>query len=199
MQVDLISHPYNALRVCATAARTCYSADTPQELFETIDAETMARVIRNCIKRGHESVIEHAVYTFAVSGISRSCSLQLVRHRVASYSQQSQRYVKMKDDDWYVTPPGMEKNTYFHISMKMTKATYNELLEQGIKPEDARFVLPEATRTNIDVTMNARELRHFFDLRLDRAAQWEIRELAGKMLALCKEATPELFEDIRDE
>ena len=135
------------------------------------------------------SVFEHASVTFSIEGISRSCSHQLVRHRLASYTQQSQRYTKIdtSGDDWYVIPPAFENAgkdilDAYRDTMKNAAQEYLAALGYSIKPEDARFLLPEATKTSIVVTMNYRELFHFFDLRLDKHAQWEIRELANKML-----------------
>ena len=137
---------------------------------------------RNCVELGHMSVLEHAYVTFVVEGISRACSHQLVRHRMASFCQLSQRYVRIDTgEDWYVVPPEFaEKHAAeFRDHMDECAKQYNGALGAGIKPEDARYLLPEATRTRITVTMNVRELFHFFDLRLDRNAQWEIREMAG--------------------
>jgi thymidylate synthase (FAD) len=155
---------------------------------------------------GHASVLEHVVLTFGVEGISRAASHQLVRHRIASYSQQSQRYVT--GDFGYVTPqtigeaaprkgkkgaPGLAE--LFHDHMEKSAALYATLVEGGIPAEDARFVLPNASGTRLLVTMNARELHHFFALRLCNRAQWEIRDAAMSMYRLAVEQAPLLFEN----
>lgn len=139
--------------------------------------------IKHCFNNGHMSVFEHASVTFYISGISRACSHQLVRHRLASFVQKSQRYTKVDGDDWYVTPPTLSDTNKIRFKNCMTtyKAYYDQALSEGIKPEDARYFLPEATKTDIMMTMNCRELFHFFDLRLDEHAQWEIRELAQEI------------------
>ncbi len=154
---------------------------------------------------GHASVLEHVVLTFGVEGISRAASHQLVRHRIASYSQQSQRYVSA--DFGYVTPGTIGEAegrkgkkgsaalaALYHDHMEKSSALYAKLLAGGIPPEDARFVLPNASETKILVTMNARELHHFFALRLCRRAQWEIREAAMRMFDLAVAQAPLLFE-----
>lgn len=142
--------------------------------------------LKNCFDNRHMSVFEHAVVTFYISGISRACSHQLVRHRMASYVQESQRYTKIDtdDDDWYVIPKSFKDNGMalrFRECMYECALDYQQALKREIKPEDARFVLPEAAKTKITMTVNCRELFHFFDLRCDQAAQWEIRDLANEM------------------
>lgn len=139
--------------------------------------------LKHCFKNGHMSVFEHAIVTLKIEGISRACSHQLVRHRMASFVQESQRYTKIEGDDWYVMPPEIEcYEGWFKDQMNQAIANYEGALSVGIKPEDARYILPEATKTNITMTMNVRELFHFLDLRLDKAAQWEIRGMAEEML-----------------
>jgi thymidylate synthase (FAD) len=153
---------------------------------------------------GHESVTEHASFTFGVEGISRAASHQLVRHRIASYSQQSQRYVATAFG--YVTPAALLHEGWranrrgtsglakaYRDHMEASSRLYERLLAEGIPAEDARFVLPNATETRLLVTMNARELNHFFALRTCRRAQWEIREVAVEMLRLAREKAPLLF------
>ena len=141
----------------------------------------------SCINMGHTSVLEHVSVTFRISDVSRSLTHQLVRHRLASFVQQSQRYVKLDLDGngWYVTPPSIaaDKHLEFQYDEQMAASarTYKSLLDHGIRPEDARFVLPEATKTAIVMTMNLRELQSFYALRSDTHAQWEIRELAHAM------------------
>ena len=155
--------------------------------------------LKQALASHHDSVLEHWSATFAISGISRACSHQLVRHRIASYSQQSQRYVKMNGFE-YVTPESIDKasDDVFNEFLSLMDAidrTYQSFIERGIPEEDARYVLPNACCTNIIVTMNARSLRYFFKLRLCRKSQWEIRELATKMLSLVKEVSPTLFKN----
>jgi thymidylate synthase (FAD) len=157
------------------------------------------KLLQGIVKAGHGSVLEHCCFTFSIEGISRACSHQLVRHRIASYSQQSQRYVKGDKFD-YVIPPEIEKREdlkkVFDEHMRNTKTLYNTLILCGMKKEDARYLLPNATTTNIVVTMNARELLHFIELRTSPRAQWEIRELAGEMLKQLKEVAPVIFSNI---
>ncbi|NIQ06822.1 MAG: FAD-dependent thymidylate synthase, partial [Candidatus Korarchaeota archaeon] len=148
---------------------------------------------------GHVSVIEHASFSFSIEGVSRAMTHQLVRHRIASYTQQSQRYVAYDTSDQYVVPPSLDDNPVakkiFDKTVTRISEAYRELLDLGIPREDARFILPNAARTNIIVTMNARELLHFFNLRCCIRAQWEIREVANEMLKQVKEVAPALFND----
>ena len=147
---------------------------------------------------GHTSVIEHASFTFAISDVSRSLTHQLVRHRIASYSQQSQRYVNLNEPT-YVIPPLIAKNKKtkeaYEQTMQAIWEHYNKLLKLHIPAEDARYVLPNATCTNIMVTMNARSLLNFFELRCCLHAQWEIRMLANKMLREVKVVAPRIFKN----
>jgi thymidylate synthase (FAD) len=157
------------------------------------------RFLRSRIREGHESIIEHASLTFEISGISRACSHQLVRHRIASYSQESQRYVDMSDPE-FVVPPAIAGNAeamavWEQFTQQLTDA-YRKLRALGMRKEDARFVLPNATATRIVVTMNFRELRHFFRVRCDPAAQWEIRTLAREMLRQAHALAPSVFVDL---
>jgi thymidylate synthase (FAD) len=144
---------------------------------------------------GHHSVIEHASFTFSIEGVSRALTHQLVRHRIASFSQQSQRYVSIKEPN-YVTPPSVAKDEElkekFDSAMSAAWLVYRELVEK-VPAEDARYVLPNACTTN--VTMNARELWHFLSLRTCSRAQWEIREVAEEMLRLLKDASPRIFSE----
>ena len=140
-----------------------------------------------CFKLGHMSVFEFANFTARIEGISRACAHQLVRHRMASYVEQSQRYTKVDTtgNEWYVMPPEITKSRcnalVFREVMKDAAAAYRALLARGYKPEDARYILPQATKTAITMQMNVRELFAFLDLRQDKAAQWEIRELANEL------------------
>jgi len=175
------------------AGRVCYRSESRGEPGKFLQAR---------IREGHESLIEHASATFEIRGISRACSHQLVRHRIASYSQESQRYVSMDDPEW-VLPPSIAQDesarAIWERFAEQVKETYRALRERGLRKEDARFVLPNATATRIVVTMNFRELRHFFRVRCDRAAQWEIRALAKEMLKLAYQIAPSVFQDLYTE
>lgn len=197
MKVRLLRYTKDPELVCGAAALTSSKKGTPSEIFDGMDLETSRRKIKQVTGYGHASVIEHASFTFSIEGVSRAMTHQLVRHRVASYTQQSQRYVSYDTLEKYVTPKAIEENAeakqvYDEALLKISEA-YRKLLEKGISKEDARFVLPNAARTNIMMTMNARELRHFFNLRCCARAQWEIREVATEMLRQAREAAPSLF------
>ena len=192
MKVELISYSNLGEKVCGIASKTCVSKNIPG-----VDDNVM-KSLRSAISSGHEAVLEHWSATFAVSGVSRALTHQLVRHRVASYSQQSQRYVDMDGFD-YVVPESIlnrpDSLEQFKWGMKAIQKVYKTLLAYGIDMEDARYILPNACTTNIIVSMNARQLRHFFALRCCTRAQKEIRELADKMLELVKEVAPTIFEN----
>ena len=211
-----IGNPTSAEYVCNHAARTCTKEDAGLLLHRTYwDEEPFVswkvddlKPLESAVSSGHESILEHAVYTFEIKGVSRALTHQLVRHRIASYSQQSQRYVKM-DGFEYVTPKSIEDATssvwtdsdgnltdtlgIYENLMEKIHSIYSDMIKSGIPEEDARYVLPNACCTNIIVTMNARELRHFFALRCCERAQWEIRAMANKMLRICKEVSPTIF------
>jgi len=197
MKVKLINHPKDPDRICASAALSCYSENPSSEIFEDLTDEKARKAIAKIVGMGHLSVIEHASFTFSVESVSRALTHQLVRHRIASYSQQSQRYVSMKKAE-YIIPPsvardGKAKKEYEELMEKIWK-TYADLSKIAPK-EDARYVLPNACHTNITITMNARELWHFFSLRCCRRSQWEIRKMAWKMLLEAKSVSPILFEN----
>ena len=173
-----------------TAAHTCYSDEDPDVIFQkslSMSTEEMLKTIKHCLNSRHFSVVEHQHMTFYISGVSRALSHQLVRHRIAEYSQQSQRYCKLKPEDkvFYVTPPTIRKSEnleeIYTRFMEFSKDTYQKLVDAGVPAEDARFVLPNATTTNITVTMNLRQLSHFMEERLCTTAQWEIRHMAEMM------------------
>ncbi len=199
MKVKLLRYTADAELLCGTAALTSTRSGSPSELFEKIDKEKAKQIIKRVTGYGHASVIEHASFTFSIEGVSRVMTHQLVRHRIASYTQQSQRYVAYNTLENYITPPSIENNAeakkIFDDTLKRISEAYQKLLNQKIPKEDARFILPNAAKTNIIVTMNARELRHFFNLRCCARAQWEIREVATEMLRQAKRATPALFEN----
>ncbi|MBI4744235.1 MAG: FAD-dependent thymidylate synthase [Actinobacteria bacterium] len=199
MQVKLLEHTPEPERVVAAAARLCYAPIGADQLFDKLTKKEIRKLLNFLIESGHHSAIEHAVFTFAIEGISRACSHQLVRHRLASYSQQSQRYVKFLDKLEFVVPKDIKRKPnlrklYEEINEKAFEG-YKKLIEEGVNPEDARYLLPNAAETKIVVTMNARELFHFFTLRCCDRAQWEIRDLANKMLKEAKKIAPIIFED----
>lgn len=193
MEVTLISCTPHPEEMIWNAARTCYKKDTDEWID---DPKLIAKGIKKLLKNNHMSPFEHAVFSFGISGISRACSHQLVRHRIASYNQQSQRYVDMADFD-VVVPESIEKTTpalsIFENLMDQIDTAYEELVNLGIPKEDARYVLPNASITNIIVTMNARELLQFCNVRCDEHAQWEIRELANNMKHLAELIAPNVF------
>ena len=188
MEVTIRSKTSDMVGAISEAAGLCYGK-----------TDRSVKRVRNCYKVGHTGILEHATVSFLVKGISRACSHQLVRHRIASYLQESQRYVKydLSGDDWYVIPPSIDKNVYmlaeYNDKMTSDAKAYRDALAYGIKPEDARYLLPNAMKTNIVVTMNVRTLFHFFDLRLGPRAQWEIRELAESMAVEMENVEPELM------
>ncbi|MEW6516721.1 MAG: FAD-dependent thymidylate synthase [candidate division FCPU426 bacterium] len=196
MQVMLLKFPQDPEQVVAQAARLCYSASDLGTIAEKLTPEKTAAFIRRLVKLGHHSALEHVSFTFGVEGVSRALTHQLVRHRLASYSQQSQRYVTLRDFP-YVTPPSVAARPdlagRFSAALAVVGEAYEALLAAGVPAEDARYLLPNACESKIVVTMNARELLHFFRLRCCNRAQWEIHELADRMLALAKAQAPSIF------
>ena len=196
LKVELISYTKDPEETIVAAIRQCYSRIGASELKKKTDERTKKRLIDMVVKSGHTSTIEHASFTFAVEGISRVCSHQLVRHRIASFSQQSQRYVSLKDFD-YIIPPKVKNNAkakkIFLNHIQHLQEAYLNLKDLNILSEDARFLLPNACETKIVITMNARELLHFFKLRLCLRAQWEIRKVAQKMLEKVRLLAPHIF------
>lgn len=199
MNVELLYHTPDPERAIATAARLCYAPVGAVELMETMPEERVKSVLSTIMKSGHFSTLEHASYTFAIDGVSRALTHQLVRHRLASFNQQSQRYVKFTNGLETIKPASVaenpEANEIFEAAIDHAVSAYSRLLELGIPAEDARYLLPNAAETKIVVTMNVRELLHFFDLRCCNRAQWEIRDLALKMLELVKPTAPYVFAD----
>ncbi len=198
MQVKLLRYTPNPEKTVAMSARLCYSPIGAAQLEEKLTDEQAAKLVRKLISMGHLSTVEHVTFTFAIEGVSRVLTHQLVRHRIASYSQQSQRYVKEHDFET-IMPPTIaaqpEAKAKFERCMKDLQGLYNDLTDNyGIPAEDARYVLPNATETKILCTFNARSLYNFFSLRCCSRAQWEIRTLAWKMLAECRKVAPVLFE-----
>lgn len=220
MKVTLISHTPEPEKIIAAAAKLCYSSSGADKLLEGLTPERTESFVTMLSEIGHESPIEHVSFTFGIEGISRALLAQITRHRIASYSVQSQRYVKINDFQ-YVTPPEIadvpEALELFQESMNRAVSEYHrlaEILEEkhykafitaGIPEkqarskaekkaiEDARFVLPNASETKMVVTMNARSLMNFFRLRCCNRAQWEIKAVADEMLRLCSKVAPTLF------
>lgn len=199
MNVELLYHTENPERAIATAARLCYAPVGASELMETMPEERVRSVLSTIMGSGHFSTLEHASYTFAIEGVSRALTHQLVRHRIASFNQQSQRYVKFKDGVPVVTPHTVQDDpaakAVFDQAIDACVQAYGKLLEAGIPAEDARYLLPNAAESKIVVTMNVRELLHFFSNRCCNRAQWEIRELAHRMLELVRPTAPFIFMD----
>ena len=199
MNVILLSNTPEPDAVVAAAARICYRDVAAGELLKGEEENLSSNLIADLFRSGHTSTFEHVSFTFGIDGLSRVASHQLVRHRLASFSQQSQRYVKMSPDpEAVIIPPSVSKNpealALFNETVAKSQEAYAKLTALGIPKEDARFILPHGHSTRLVMTMNARELHHFFSLRLCRRAQWEIHELARKMLILCREKAPVLFE-----
>ncbi len=220
MKVILLSHTPEPEKVVAAAAKLCYSNSTIETLYDKQTPDAVEKFIGMLSEIGHESPIEHASFTFGIEGVSRSLLAQITRHRIASFSVQSQRYVMEKEFS-FVTPPEIaaedEALAIFQKAMDDAIESYRKLTDillakhkaalmaQGMEEkeaskkaekmaiEDARFVLPNAADTQMVVTMNARSLHNFFRHRCCNRAQWEIRAVADEMLSLCKEVAPHLF------
>ena len=220
MTVRLIAHTPEPEKVVAAAAKLCYSDAHIADLLDGLNEEKTARFLEMLSDLGHASPIEHASFTFGIEGVSRTLLAQITRHRIASFSVQSQRYVRL-DDFRYVIPPEIEAipeakaafidsmnedaARYLDLVKKLEEAHTARLVAEGLPEkqarakaskqanEDARFVLPNACETKMVVTMNARSLLNFFRLRCCERAQWEIRLLAGEMLRLVYPIAPHLF------
>ena len=204
MNVVLIRHTLNPEEVAALGARLCYSKATISNLTEKISSQDQSAFIDRLMHMGHESVFEHSSFTFGIEGVSRVLLALITRHRIASFSVQSQRYVSYENGFGYIIPPaiealGEEAINKYRNQMNQIEEWYKDWqiqLGKGEKSnEDARFVLPNACETRILLTMNVRELRHFFSLRMCNRAQWEIKALATEMHRLCMETAPALFSD----
>ena len=198
MMVKLVRHTPEPERTVAMSARLCYSPIGAAQLEEKISDEQAANLVRKLVSMGHLSTLEHVTFTFAIEGVSRVLTHQLVRHRIASYSQQSQRYVKEHDFETIV-PASIaskpEAKAKFDKLMTEIQAIYDEFIALDIPAEDARYILPNATETKIVCTFNARSLLNFFSLRCCTRAQWEIRALANEMLRQCQAVAPVIFEN----
>jgi thymidylate synthase (FAD) len=213
LNVILLNHTKDPEGLIAHAAKLCYSPSSVEQLKDKIEKSDNQKFVAKLLKMGHLSPLEHVSFTYGVEGISRACSHQLVRHRIASYSQQSQRYVgehSKKNEECFdfIVPPSVEvagKKEWFVEKMSIIQRWYNELVEalgnsgkaelssREKSNEDARFVLPNAAETKIIITMNVRELLHFFSVRCCERAQWEIRNLATEMLRLARKVIPSIF------
>lgn len=186
--VRLLEITSNAEKLIAKAYGIC-----------TNKGEIPVKNIKKWMGLGHLTPVEHASATFEIAGISRSCSHQLVRHRLASISQQSQRYVEMSDPKWIIPfsiLANKEAVSVWIKTIEQLKEAYYKMLQLGIKKEDARFLLPNAAETSMIWTANFRELRHVFQLRISPHAQWEIRDLCVRILALVHPISPNVFGDI---
>lgn len=220
LDVKLLRYTPDSERLVASAAKLCYSPVGVEEIEDSLKEDELSSFLDLLINLGHESPIEHVTYTFGVQGVSRTLTHQLVRHRIASYSQQSQRYVKLDQFD-YVIPPHIEGNDkakeifirameedqkhYDQLTSILYEEHYQSYLKEGLKEkkarqkaekeaiEDARYIFPNACETKIVFTMNARTLLNFFKLRCCNRAQWEIRDLAIEMLKQVKKVSPILF------
>ena len=204
MKVVLVRHTLSPEEVVALGARLCYSKARVDDLLTRVEAKDQTDFVHKIMGMGHDSVLEHASFTFGIEGVSRVLLAQITRHRLASFSVQSQRYVSYESGFGYIVPPkiealGEEAVKEFEQQMDTLQQWYTawqQKLGTGEGGnEDARFVLPGACETRMMVTMNVRELRHFFSLRMCSRAQWEIRALANEMHRLCMEVAPALFEN----
>ncbi len=198
IKCKLISHTPEPETVVSIAAKLCYSkSDVDGLVTGVLTGNDTEKFIDKLKEMGHESPLEHVSFTFAIEGVSRTLTHQLVRHRIASYSQKSQRYVSENDFE-YIVPPSIANGAgvlLYDKLMKQIKQTYTLLVNMNIPKEDARYVLPNATETKIIVTMNARSLFNFFSLRCCTHAQWEIRQLANLMLVEVQKVAPILFKN----
>lgn len=185
MKVTLMESTRFPEELCGQAAAVCTGSQYPD------------RALRHAVTSGHTSVLEHAVFTFKVEGLSRAALAQLTRHRLASFDVQSQRYVRLADPE-LVIPDTVRKSPFAGEAesvMNSVMDLYRRMTEAGVPCEDARYITPQAVPTSLIMTMNARELLHFFSLRTCNRAQWEIRELADKMLIICRRMSPVIFKD----
>lgn len=192
MKIELLFITPNAEKLIETAGRTSYLS------FDKQEEGSEKKFIRMLIKRGHYSVLEHAYATFRISGVSRAFTHQLVRHRLCSFTQQSQRRVD-ESNFRYVEPPSIknkiEAHKIFNEFIEYARKTYTKLVEMNIPKEDARYVLPNAIESQIVVIVNLREWRHIVELRGSPNAQWEIRRVAIEILKILKKHAPTVFED----
>ena len=197
MKVDLIRHTLSPEELVALGARLCYSRSTLDDLQERISSRDQTDFVGRVMSMGHDSVLEHASFTFGIEGVSRVLLAQITRHRLASFSVQSQRYCGVDPMDVVVPQSIYDKRFQGSVYALLRHADdlYKAMVQAGVPKEDARYFTFQAGKTRFLVTMNVRELRHFFRLRTCNRAQWEIRALADEMLRQCREVAPLLFED----
>lgn len=200
MQVALINYTPDPELTIAAAARVSSSSSSATKLLKKLTPERVDSLLSQLVSSGHLSPFEHVSFTFAIDGVSRVTSHQLVRHRIASYTQQSQRYVSLKDLD-YVTPATIsakpEMKTKYQEAVQSAHQLYLEMMEAGIPAEDARYVLPSAMETRLVMTMNARELMHACSLRLCQRAQWEILQLFEEAKKEVQKVAPRLAVELQ--
>jgi len=198
MNIRLLKYTGQPEKMVAVAARLCYSPVGVDSLMEEMTGEEINKLVKYGINSEHPSTTEHISFTFGIEGVSRALTHQLVRHRLASFNQQSQRYVKFEKGFEYIMPPAIkddpEAKKKFEEMVSGSHKLYKELLDMGMEAEDARYILPNASESKILVTMNGRELMHFFTVRCCNRAQWEIREMATSMLKQVKKVAPVIFE-----
>lgn len=199
MKVKLIEAPRGVIAIMYTAARTCYSKLSPIDLDSesyAANQDKMWKLVKQVLDSGHQSIAENITFTFAIEGISRACANQLTRHRAGIvFAQQSMRYVNASDCD-FVVPEGLSKEAYNIIgeTLAKCKGAYQQLIDLGVKKEDARSILPLCTTTNLTMTVNLRELIHLCNLRLCTRAQKEIRDLFKEIAKEVKKVEPRLAE-----
>lgn len=200
MKVTLIDHTANPEKMIAIAARMCYSSLTASEMIKGLTEETVDHMISVMEDTGHSSLIEHINFTFIIEGVSRVLSHQLVRHRMTSPHQRSQRYVKKSLADEVITPPSIKETPgaleVFQHAVDVTNEAYQKMLELGVPKDDARFIFPNATGTQLILTLNGRSLVHLLSLRCCNRASWEIRNMAKLMLQECRKVSPKLFNNV---
>ena len=200
MQVRLLRYTPDPELVIAAASRSTSADSAATEIMDKMAPDYASRMIKQLISAGHLSPLEHASFTFSLEGISRACSHQLVRHRLASYSQQSQRFVHLKEPK-FVTPPSLSSQpgvrARYQEMVRKAHQFYQEMVQSGIPMEDARYILPGGMETNLVMTMNARELLHAASLRLCPRSQWEIAELFERTKAEVKRVAPTIGEELR--
>jgi thymidylate synthase (FAD) len=199
IKIKLLKFTNGTEKICAVAAKLCRSSENIDEISGNLTKKKIKELLGRIISSGHHSVLEHSSFTFGVEGVSRVLLAQLTRHRIASFSVQSQRCVRFENGVEYVVPGTIKKNKtllkkYVNF-FKNTEMLYKEFLDAGIPAEDARYILPSASATKMVITMNARELRHFFSLRCCNRSQWEIRDMACLMLNLVRKEAASLFSD----
>ena len=202
VRVTLLEKSPDPTAMTATAARTCYSANTPDAIVQRWRdrPDDMTRTVDRVRQAGHHSTLEHNIYVFGITGLSRAATHQLVRHRHLQFDQQSQRYLAFKNGEFpFVKPrrisslPALSER--FDLLMQSIGAAYQALLDSGIPSEDARFVLPNAAASHLVVSGNVRAWYEFLTLRTCNMAQWEIREMAFQVLRILKRQDPVLFKD----